>query len=165
MITADKGHGGWMAFYGRENSFFLPTEAIFIMLFAFNDGGKFPKITHAYFAFTLRSVRSKCSSSDCCHWSVKDYKFEWKGWRGGSMFNDWIHTREIIKILLSRSNSHHSVSFLTSQTMQSCKYFCLSRSKNIMRCHSLPPSVLCHKPRESFMTDGWWPERCPDPPI
>ena len=39
MITVDKGHGGRMAFYGRENSFFLPTEAIFIMLFAFNDGG------------------------------------------------------------------------------------------------------------------------------
>ena len=40
--------------------------------------GKFSlKITHAYFAFTLGSVRSKCSSWDCCHWSVKDYKFEW----------------------------------------------------------------------------------------
>ena len=81
-----------------------------------------------------------------------------EGMRRGSMFNDWIHTREIIKILLPRSDSHHSASFLTSQTMQSCKYFCLSRSKNITRCHSLPPSVLCHKPRESFMTDGWWLE-------
>ena len=67
MITADKGHGGRMAFYGRENSFFLPTETLFIMLFAFNDGGNFAKITHAYFAFALGSVCSKCSTSDCCH--------------------------------------------------------------------------------------------------
>ena len=74
---------------------------------------------------------------------------EW--WRG-SMFNDWIHTREIT--LLSCSDSHHSVSFLTSQTIENCKYFCLSQSKNIMRCHSLPPSLLCHKPRESFY--DWW---------
>ena len=36
--------------------------------------------------------------------------------------------------------------------MKSCKYFCLSRSKNIARCHELPPP-LCHKPRES--SDPW----------
>ena len=78
-----------------------------------------------------------------------------EGIKSGSMFNDWIHTREIT--LLSCSDSHHSVSFLTSQTIENCKYFCLSQSKNIMRCHSLPPSLsFVTNPGNPFMTDGWW---------
>lgn len=64
-------------------------------------------------------------------------------------------TREIIKILLPRSDSHHSVSFLTSQTM--------ARAVNIFVCldlkisggviHSRPLSFVTN-PGYPFMTDG-----------